>query len=656
MDVICVLTGVAALAVSGLPGLLFRRQAWAEHASVALMTLGGASGLIGCAVYLGGGSSAGLVLPWSIPWGRLALGLDAISVAFLVPVFSIPVLGAWYGLGYWSQAEHPETAAKLRVFYGLLAASMALVVTARDSVLFMIVWELMALAAFFLVTTEDDNASACQAGWHYLIATHLGSLCLMAMFVLLGSVAGGSALAPIKGGMGAGAMTAIFVLAVVGFGLKAGLMPLHVWLPGAHANAPTHVSAVLSGVMIKMGIYGIVRVISILPPLPTTLGGTLLAIGVVSGVLGVVLAIAQHDLKRLLAYHSIENIGIITMGLGLAALGRSCSRPDWVALGLGGALLHVWNHALFKSLLFFSAGSAIHAVGTREIDRMGGLARRMPWTAAMFLVGAVAICGLPPLNGFVSELLIYLGLFRTLGPGPSLTGVAFAVPALAMIGGLAVACFVKVFGVAFLGEPRMPPPARLHESPPSMLAPMFALAGACAAIGLFPTVAAPVLNRAVAGWATELSAPPVQSLAPLGWVSAMSILLAVCCIAGVIKLWGTMRRGAFATVGTWDCGYAAPNARMQYTASSFAEMLVGIFGWALRPRKHLPPITGPFPKPADFESHGQDVVLEGMVTPSFRAIERLLMRLRTLQHGRIQIYILYVLVIAVVLLIAAVWR
>ena len=237
-------------------------------------------------------------------------------------------------------------------------------------------------------------------------------------------------------------------------------MPLHIWLPGAHANAPSHVSALMSGVLIKMGIYGLVRVTSLFPAPPAWWGTTLLVLGGASGVLGVAYAIAQHDIKRLLAYHSVENIGIILMGLGLAVLGRSSHRPELILLGIAAALFHTWNHGLFKALLFLSAGSLIHATGTRSIDRLGGLARAMPRTALAFLVGAVAICGLPPLNGFVSEYLLYVGFLQTVagaGDDTWLAG-AFGAPALALIGALAVACFAKVFGAVFLGVPRSPAP------------------------------------------------------------------------------------------------------------------------------------------------------------------------------------------------------
>src|SRR5262249_21310514 len=260
---------------------------------------------------------------------------------------------------------------------------------------------------------------------------------------VLRAVSGSFALNPLDPDhLSPGLTTAIFVLALIGFGLKAGIMPLHVWLPSAHANAPSHVSAIMSGVLIKMGIYGLVRVTSLLPTPPLEWGTGVLGLGVVSGVLGVAYAIGQHDLKRLLAYHSIENIGIIVMGLGVALIGRSLGRADWVLLGLAGSLLHVWNHALFKSLLFLSAGSVIHSVHTPEIDHLGGLAKTIPGTALYFLIGAVAICGLPPLNGFISEFLVYLGLLGTLdgSRGPTFVGAAFAATALALIGALALAC------------------------------------------------------------------------------------------------------------------------------------------------------------------------------------------------------------------------
>src|SRR5581483_4284440 len=324
---------------------------------------------------------------------------------------------------------------------------------AENSIVFLLGWEVMALAAFFMVTTEDHDPQVCAAGWLYLAATHCATLALFAVFALLRHLNGSFALKTPEGAVAPEMATAILLLALVGFGVKAGVMPLHVWLPSAHAMAPSHVSALMSGVLIKMGIYGLMRVTSFFPHPPLWWGSLILILGAISGVLGVAFAIGQHDIKRLLAYHSIENIGIIVMGLGLAVFGRSLQHPEWVVLGLSGALLHVWNHSLFKALLFMSAGSVIHATHTREIDHLGGLARVMPRTALAFMIGAVAICGLPPLNGFVSELFIYLGLLRTALANldaRTWAAAALAVPALALIGALACACFVKVYAAVFL--------------------------------------------------------------------------------------------------------------------------------------------------------------------------------------------------------------
>jgi hydrogenase-4 component B len=650
MSLELVLAAVVLLAVSGAPGLLFHRTSVAGQKLAVLIA--GAGSILGLAGAMGGffvGEEQRLQLAWSVPGGEFAVGLDGLSAFFLMPVFLIALLGAVFGLGYWKQADHPDTGQRLTLFYGLLAAAMALVVVARNAILFLAAWEVMALAAFFLVTTEDRDPAVRAAGWIYLVATHAGTLCLFALFALLRGQLKSFNLAPLADGTVTPELaTVLFLLALVGFGLKAGIMPLHVWLPGSHAIAPSHVSAIMSGVILKMGIYGLVRVISYLPDPPPWWGGLLLTLGAISGVLGVIYAIGQHDLKRLLAYHSIENIGIIVMGLGLALLGRSLDRADWIMLGMGAALLHVWNHALFKSLLFFSAGSVLHATGTRSMDRLGGLARQMPVTAFCFLVGAVAICGLPPLNGLVSELLLYLGLFRTLdgraGGGGGVAFAAFAAPALALIGALAVACFVKVYGVVFLGQARSAAAKQTHESHRSMLGPMAVLAGLCFLIGLAPVVTAPLLGEAVYSWAPELpdTADDLMNLAPLAWISVIGIMLAILlAAAGVFLAWRIRACGA-ATAHTWGCGYAEPTPRMQYTASSFAASLVDLSAPALRPQVQAPERLPLFPREAHFHSEVEDAVLDEAVLPTFRGVANLFGRLRFLQQGGLQTYLMYI--------------
>jgi len=654
-----VLLGIIIAASSGVPGLLLRRTSMSgQWVTTFLAVLGAALGLGGVVWFWATGESHPIVLQWSLPGAEFSVAIDGLSAIFLVPVFLISLLGNIYGLGYWKQTEHPQNGRKLRLFYGTMTAGMALLVIAQNSILFLFGWEIMALSAFFLVTTEDNEKEVRETGWIYLVATHVATLCLFALFAVLHAANGSFTLGPLNPEtLRPGAATAIFVLALVGFGIKAGIMPLHIWLPSAHAMAPSHVSAMMSGVLIKMGIYGLVRITSFLPHPPREWGILLLGLGVASGVLGVAFAIGQHDLKRLLAYHSIENIGIIVMGLGLALIGRSLDRADWIILGLGGALLHVWNHALFKALLFLSAGSVIHAAHTREIDRLGGLAKVMPRTSLCFLVGAVAICGLPPLNGFVSEFLIYLGLFGTLvnGEGTSFAGASFAVPALALIGALALACFVKVYGAVFLGTARSEHARHAHESPPSMLGPMGVLVACCFLIGLAPLLIAPILQEGVSAWAPNLkdAGPRLATLAPLEWITSMGLLLNLAVLLGGVVLWMRLGRGVVEEGVTWGCGYVAPTPRMQYTSSSFAQMLVGMFGWVLRPRTHHPKDLPLFPPETYFHSEVPDVVLDVVVLPTFRFGAWLFSWCRVFQHGNIQTYLLYIFLALIALLL---WR
>lgn len=648
------LFAICLMLLSGLPGLLLSpRAAAGQRLATLLLSAGSLLGL-GCAVRaLAAGSEPALDLAWGFPQSRFSVALDALSAFFLLPVFLVPMLGSVYGLGYWKQAEHPANGRRLSLAYGVLAGAMALVTIARDGMLFLIAWELMALAAYFAATAEDDRREVRRAGWIYLIATHLGTLCLFAMFALWHSATGSFAWGAPSHALPAPTAAALFTLALVGFGFKAGLMPLHVWLPGAHANAPSHVSAVMSGVMLKMGVYGIVRMTALLPAGPAWQGYALLAAGALSSVAGIAFAVGQRDLKRLLAYSSIENIGIVAMGLGLALLGRSLGQPAWVLLGLGGALLHVWNHSLFKSLLFLSAGAVIHAAGTREIDRMGGLAKRMPQTAALFAAGAVAICALPPLNGFASEWLLYTGLFSTLGGagGAGAPVASLAAVALAMTGALAVACFVKLYATAFLGEARQKEGLRAHEAPPALLGPMAVLAAGCALIGLCPLAAAAPLEAAVRLWACGASLPALADTAPLSSLSALSCGLAALTLLLALALRAAVKGRAVRQGPTWDCGYARPTPRMQYTGSSLGDTIVSLTAFLLLPRRVRTALRGVFPRPAAFKSHVSDTVLDRLVTPLFRGAGHYLPRLRILQQGQTHIYLFYILLVMIVLLV-----
>jgi hydrogenase-4 component B len=645
--------GVALAALSGFPGLaLPRNHPAGDRAAALLLGLAALCAAAASALAAAGSPDVVLALAWRVLGEQITVGVDGLSAFFLLPALSLPFLASVYALAYYPAVDHPRSARRLRLAFGLLAAGLGTVVIARHAFAFLVGWEVMAFAAFFSITAEDEREEVRRAGFVYLVCTRASTLALFGAFAWLHAASGRFTLdaAP---EIAPRATAAIFALAGIGFALKAGVMPLHFWLPGAHATAPSHVSAVLSGVLIKVGIYGIVRFASLLPPLPIAVGAGILALGSASAVLGVAYALGQHEIKRLLAYHSIENIGIILIGVGVGLLGRSLGSFEIEILGIGGALLHVWNHALFKGLLFLAAGSVIRASGTGEIDALGGQARRQPRTALLFCVGAAAICGLPPLNGFVSELLVCLGLLHgaVAMHGSARLVAVISIPTLALVGGLAAACFGKVFGRVFLGEPRTPDAVLGQEAPRAMLAPMAALAFCCVAIGVLPQLVLGALGAALHSFDPALREPGFGLAigAPFGLVSASAALL----IAAALAVWAfTARRPARPGV-TWDCGYAAPSARMQYTASSFAGGLVDLFRWALWTERHGARVTGTFPSPAQLATHLPDPVLDRMLLPAAGWLARASLWLRWLQRGHVHSYVLYILVTVIVALVVA---
>ena len=656
---------IALLILFGLLSLLLSRLPRISHVvGWAGACAASCAGCLLAIIALARGDTGVMSLPWNEVIGSsFAVGFDQLSGFFLLPVYGLSALCALFGAGYMAHSERGRGAHWF--FYGLLVSSMALAVLARNAVLFLMAWEIMALSSWLLVSYEHDKEEVRQAGITYLVATQIGTAFLLVLFLVLGrfgtSEPGpGAALDFTRfAGIDGPAAAAVFILALVGFGTKAGIVPLHVWLPEAHPAAPSHVSALMSGVMIKTGIYGLLRVLSFLGFPPAWWGWTLVAVGAVSGVMGVLFALAQHDIERLLAYHSVENIGIICLGLGVGLLGTAYGAPAIAALGYAGALLHVLNHALFKGLLFLGAGAASQAAGTREIDRLGGLLKRMPLTGTAFLVGAAAICGLPPLNGFVSEFLVFSGAYQAVAAGPVAQAVVCGavIAALALIGGLAAACFTKAFGIIFLGEPRTQAAAAAGEARPTMTAAMVVLAAGCAAVGLLGSRAlwaiAP-LAAAAAGIAPDAA---VTVLAPAA-SSLHAVTIAAGALAGIAVLLILLRallqsRRTIARAGTWDCGYVKPDERMQYTASSFAQPLTGTFGALLGTRRDWTPPSSPFPGHAKFSTYTPDAFTHGVFLPAFKGIGSLLSRLSWLQHGRLQLYVLY---IAAALLVLLVWR
>jgi len=637
---------------------------------------GCAIGLVPAVRVLIGHPAESLRLPWSLPLASFSLEIDALSAFFLTAIYGLSALAAVYGAGYGPAGTGRRDGAAWLAF-NLLVASMALVVAARNGILFLAAWEVMTIASWFLVTLHHDRAEARRAGRIYLVAAHIGTAFLLVFFLGLAGPAPTldfgvppagsqpiSSLAPAAAGAAAAAPagaflgpSALFLLAVLGFGTKAGFMPLHMWLPEAHPAAPAHVSAVMSGVMIKMGIYGLLRMLPYLGTPPAWWGWLLIAIGLVSGILGVLYALAQHELKRLLAYHSIENIGIIACGMGLGLLGTAHGTPFLAALGFSGALLHVLNHAVFKGLLFLGAGSVIHGAETGEIEHLGGLLRRMPWTGAAFLTGALAISGLPPLNGFVSEFLIYLGSFQAAAasPGPVALAGMVLIAGLALIGGLAAACFVKAFGIAFLGESRSPQAAEARESGVLLRVPMTILAALCLAIGLLAPRLLPLLLPALpygaAFPAPALGAGFVTATAIVTRVTTVSGLFLLLVLAGMTLRRALLSRRVVRRSGTWDCGYALPTPRMQYTASSFAQPILEVFAPLLGTRVSSLKPMGLFPDKASHATETPDSFRERVVAPISAEIARRVAPFRRIQEGRVQVYVLYIALTLVAVLV-----
>jgi formate hydrogenlyase subunit 3/multisubunit Na+/H+ antiporter MnhD subunit len=518
----------------------------------------------------------------------------------------------------------------------------------------------MTLASYFLVTFEDEKTDVQKAGWTYLIATHIGTAFLLAFFAFIVSETGSLNFNGFAGlqNVSAFKVSMMFLLALIGFGTKAGFVPLHIWLPEAHPAAPSHVSAIMSGIMIKTGIYGLCRVLTFIGTPQIWWGWCFVGIGVVSCVLGVLFALAQHDLKRLLAYHSVENIGIIALGMGIGLLGNYSKSDILAALGWSGALLHVVNHALFKGLLFLDAGTILHETGIKSMDKLGGLLKKMPVTGFTFLVGAIAISGLPPLNGFISEFLIY----RASLEGAVKMSSSFAIPALitisglAMIGCLAAACFAKAFGIVFLGENRSPGINEPHDPSILMKLPVIILAGLCFAVGILSPWIMKYLFNAVEpvlvgmdAQSLQLVLPPVKHILLNISLAAIILFALIGCLI-IIRLKLLKNRVVGKSV-TWDCGYAAPAPSMQYTASSFIQPIIDMFQSVLHTHKDIHQTNEHFPVQAHFKSETADIFREYIYEPVFRITGRLIMYLRWLQHGNIHIYVLYIAVTLIALLL-----
>jgi hydrogenase-4 component B len=675
------LPGVLGIYVLGaLAGLLcLRLPKAAGPLSFGLGALAGLLGTFTAGIALASGSASANtpfeLLPSFMPLRLLlfTVRFDPLGAFFVLLVSLVGLALSVYSIGYARAFAGRKNIGVLGAFFNLLLLATNLVFLAGQAIFFLFAWELMALSAYCLVSFEHEQPEARRAGVFYFVMSHLGTGCLILGFLLLFQASQDYRFASFHDlgpKMTPGARDAAFLLFLVGFGIKAGIVPLHTWLPLAHPVAPSNVSAIMSGVIIKTGIYGLTRVFfDFLGAPPNWWGVTVLVIGTLSAVLGVLYALMEHDLKRLLAYHSIENIGIILMGLGAALMFLHTGHPVLASLALIAGLYHTINHAVFKALLFLGAGAVLHATHTRNMEDLGGLVKRMPVTAFCFLVGAVAISALPPLNGFVSEWLTYQSLLQGFNTTSGLVRLMFPLcgAMLALTGALAAACFVKAFGITFLAQPRSDHAAHAREASPTMLAGQGLLTAACVFLGLCPGLFLRLfdpLTQQLTGERLSAQLTLNQGLvltsgaANGGTVSTLGILLAGLALLAVpLVLRLTFARASKVRRGpTWDCGLRGLTPNMEYTATGFSKPLRMIFKALLRPRREVQreyDFSPYFATNVRFETHVEEIFETRIYRPVNRWVLRASRRMRALQAGSIQAYLIYIFVTLILLLLFA---
>ena len=600
---------------------------------------------------LAGGRTVALWATRSLALGCDSGSLDPLSAFFVLLIAVGATAATLYSRGYLSHALERKSPAHLSLHYVALAVmslSMLGVVVSDGGYSFLFFWELMTVASFLLILFDAERREVRRAALAYLIMMHIGFVLLVIGFVRLRLATGSASFAALTPYFADHAFLPLFLVFLAGFGMKAGLFPMHVWLPEAHPAAPSHVSALMSGVMIKTGVYGILRVVAALgtPEALRTAGLVILAAGIATGLWGVILAAAQNDMKRLLAYSSIENIGVIFIGIGIALLGKSSGNPSVTVCGIAGALLHTLNHSFFKSLLFFGAGNVLTQTGTTSLDSLGGAARHMPLTAILFLVGTAAICALPPFNGFVSELLIYSGMFKGIASGSDVLASAAGLAALALIGGIVVLAFAKLYGIVFLGTPRSHEVAEASEVDNFRLAAMALPLAGILFVGLFPVTAVTAVTRA-AGFFVRM---PVSAsdwlLAPTLTAVGRTVWLLIAVVAALAWLrHRTLRARKVAQGPTWGCGFTAPNIRMQYTGESFSEGLQSIMPSLTRQDGEGDAVVKSeiFPSAHRFDIRRKDRIGNLLSAWWVELLHQINLRVMRLRTGKINHYILFAL-------------
>lgn len=599
-------------------------------------------------------------LPWPVPGGEFALQIDPLAAYFVLPISVLSLFCTLYAGPYMHHDGQRRQLGSHWFFFNIMIAAMLLVVTAANAILFLAGWEIMTISSFFLVAWNHQQQEVRKAAWLYLLAAHLGMMLLLTMFLLAGSWCNSfnfSDFGPLAD-LAPGSAALLYLLALFGFGVKAGLFPLHIWLPDAHPAAPSHVSALMSGVLIKTGIYGILRILSLLPAAPVWWGWLLTILGATGALYGISMAAQQRDIKRCLAYSTVENVGIILLGLGFGMVATANNHPQIALLCFAGGMLHLWNHALFKGVMFLGAGSLMHATGTRSMNQMGGLLQRMPMTGLFWIGGSLAIGALPPFNGLVSEWLIYVGLATA---GTAQSGFGSLAPLLlfgllGMIGALALLTFTRLIGISLLGEPRSAAAEQAREATPGMLISMALPLIGCLLIGLYPQGALSLMSRplaAIAHSSRHAVGALGQQLTPLGQGS--QLLLGGLLSCALLLIWIRKHRTNFKTT-TWACGYQYPHPRIAYTGESFSELAANhLLLQPMRPLVSGDRVSGLFPSTIELTQTSTDPVLQKGLLPLFTRIATRCQQLRWLQQGQLPIYLLYIFITSAVLMAWSLW-
>ena len=648
------------LAICLLPFLRMKGKAIAVYGAVSFIAA--LSSYVAARALMG--QAFELTLEGSFISGPIRLQVDALSAWFMLMINFVFLTGGFYGLFYMGAYTHqPKNLTLQAILFILLYTSLVSLCAIQNGFIFLVAWEIMTLSAFLSILFEHEKAATVKAGVNFMIQSHVSIVLLTIGFLWVASQTGSYDFNEIRNYSLAhpGALSMqLYLVFFAGFAIKAGFVPFHTWLPYAHPAAPSHISGIMSGVLIKIGILGILRMLLLIEVDYLAIGIIILVISLISGLYGVMLAIIQHNLKKILAYSSIENIGIIGIGIGLGCIGLGTNNPVLSSLGFAGALLHTLNHSLFKSLLFFTAGNIYQATHTLDIEKLGGLVKRMPQTAFLFLIAALAISGLPPFNGFISEFILYTGLFSLIHNTAviPLLGSVFTITGLAVIGGMAIVCFTKAFGVVFLGNPRHTFAHEVKEVSRFQLLPLYIIAAFIVVIGLFPKIFLDLLIQPVQQF-TNLRQLPFTAFQGKGIETLLSVsraglylFLMIIIIWGIRKL--VLRKRITTVSATWNCGYTAPTSKIQYTGSSFSRTYSQLFGLLFQIKKKEKELQGIFPTHARLETHIYDKIEKWLIDYPLINLRYFLSRFLFVQNGRVQSYVAYGIVFIIFILILTV--